>query len=55
MAKSKNTDDDRKSRGRFMDQPGQWRDITPDSVKKRREKEFKKLEEMLKKQPKKKK
>ena len=36
--KNKNTGDDRRSRGRFMDQPGQWKDATPASVKRRRSK-----------------
>lgn len=49
--KTKNADDDRKAIGRFMDQPGQWQDATPASVKKRQAKEWKKLEEMLKKDP----
>ena len=36
--KSKNASDARKAKGRFMDQPGQWVDKTPASVKKRRSK-----------------
>lgn len=36
--KSKNANDDRRARGRFVDQPGQWQDATPKSVKKRRNK-----------------
>lgn len=36
--KSKNTGDERKAQGRFMDQPGQWKDATPAGVKKRRTK-----------------
>ena len=40
--------DERKARGRFMDQPGQWVNKTPKSVKKRRDAEFKKLEKMMK-------
>lgn len=40
--------DERKARGRFVDQPGQWIDRTPKSVKKRRDAEFKKLERMMK-------
>lgn len=38
IKKSKNANDDRKARGRFMDQPGQWVDKTPVNVKKRRNK-----------------
>ena len=34
--KSKNADDERKARGRFMDQPGQWINKTPKSVMKKR-------------------
>lgn len=37
---NKNTNDDRKARGRFMDQPGQWVDKTPRNVKRRRTKEL---------------
>lgn len=36
--KTKNTNDARKAKGRFMDQPGQWADKTPASVKKKRSK-----------------
>ena len=36
--KTKNTNDDRKAKGRFMDQPGQWVNKTPKSVMKRRSK-----------------
>ena len=36
--KSKNADDERKARGRFVDQPGQWVNKTPKSVMKRRSK-----------------
>lgn len=35
---NKNKNDERKARGRFMDQPGQWRDATPKNVKKKRDK-----------------
>ena len=40
-------DDERKSRGRFMDQPGQWIDKTPKSTKKRQAGDWKKLEKMM--------
>ena len=43
VKKTKNTNDERKARGRFMDQPGQWHDVTPKSVKKRNQKEWDKL------------
>ena len=46
--KTKNTDDERKARGRFVDQPGQWVNKTPKSVKKRQAAEWKKLEKMMK-------
>ena len=35
--------DDAKARQRFVDQPGQWVDTTPASVKKRQEKAWKEL------------
>ena len=37
--------------GRFVNQPGQIRNMTPDSVKARSNKEFGKLESMMKKTP----
>ncbi len=46
--RSKNTGDERRAAGRFMDQPGQWRDTTPKSVKKRNAAGWKKLEKSLK-------
>ncbi len=42
-------DDERKARARYMDQPGQWTDQTPASVKKKQKKEWETLEKMLKK------
>ena len=39
--------DERKGRARFVDQPGQWRDITPASVKKKQAKEWDKLSKMM--------
>ena len=36
--KQRDAAEERKARGRFMDQPGQWKDATPASVKKRRNK-----------------
>lgn len=45
---NKNKNDDRKARGRFMDQPGQWVDKTPSSVKKRRTKALAALEKSMK-------
>lgn len=55
MAKKKNNSaaDERKARGRFMDQPGQWIDKTPASVKKRRAKALSDLAESMKKSKKK--
>ena len=46
--KSKNAADERKARGRFVDQPGQWVDKTPKSVKKRQASAWKKLEKSMK-------
>lgn len=45
--------DERKARGRFMDQPGQWTDKTPASVKKRRSKALAELSKSIKKSGKK--
>lgn len=53
MSKSNASADAKRGQKRFVDQPGQWRDITPKSVKARQAKDWKKLEEMMK--PKKKK
>ena len=39
--------DETKGRQRFVDQPGQWRDITPKSVKKKQAKAWKKFEDSL--------
>lgn len=39
--------DNAKARQRFVDQPGQWVDTTPASVKKRQEKAWKELEAMM--------
>ena len=48
--KTVNTKEDaRKGRSRYVDQPGQWTDRTPASVKKKQQKEWAKLEESLKK------
>jgi hypothetical protein len=52
MAKN---DDERKARARYIDQPGQWVDTTPKSVKKRQDKAWAELMSMDKKQPAKKK
>ena len=41
-------DDERKARGRFVDQKGQWIDTTPASVKKRQDKAWAELHESLK-------
>ena len=43
--------DDRAATKRFVDQPGQWIDTTPASVKKRQEKAWQKLQAMLKENP----
>ena len=48
MATNKNKNDDRKAKGRFMDQPGQWIDKTPASVKKKRTKALSALEKSMK-------
>lgn len=46
MAKN---DDERKARARFIDQPGQWVDVTPPSVKKRQDKAWRELRASLEK------
>ena len=46
---TKNTSDNRKAKGRFMDQPGQWVNKTPKSTMKRRAKAFTALEKSMKK------
>ena len=43
--------DEVKARQRFVDQPGQWVDTTPASVKKRQEKEWAKLYVMMGRNP----
>ena len=50
---NKNKNDERKARGRFMDQPGQWRDVTPKSVKKRSDKALAALRKSMEKSKKK--
>lgn len=40
--------DERKARGRFMDQPGQWVNRTSAKTKKKQAAEWKKLDKMLK-------
>lgn len=48
--KSRNTtpaNDERRGRVRFVDQPGQWTDTTPASVKKKQAKEWEKLQKMM--------
>ena len=47
-SKSKYAEDARKARGRFVDQPGQWSDKTPKSVKKKQAAAWKKLEKSMK-------
>lgn len=44
----KQIEDERKAVLRYVDQPGQWVDTTPASVKARQAKEWKKLEQMMK-------
>lgn len=39
--------DERRALQRFVDQPGQWEDVTPLEVKKRQDKELKKLTAMI--------
>lgn len=41
--------DAQRGQKRFLDQPGQWRDVTPKSVKKRQSREWRKLAAMMKK------
>ena len=41
-------DDEEKALARYIDQPSQWVDITPASVKKRQEKDWKELEALMK-------
>jgi len=48
MAANKNKSDDRKARGRFVDQPGQWVNKTSKSTMKKRDKAFAALEKSLK-------
>ena len=40
-------DDTKKARERFVDQPGQWRNTTPASVRKKQEKGWAELERLL--------
>ena len=49
MATTKNKNDEKKARKRYVDQPGQWVDITPAKTKKKQTKEWAKLESMMKK------
>ena len=46
---SKNAGDARKAKGRFVDQPGQWKNKTPKSVMKKRDKALAALEKSMKK------
>ena len=50
--KSSNKNDETKARARYVDQPGQWKDITPASTKKKQAKEWKKFEAMMSKKKK---
>ena len=45
--KSNKNNDERRARARFIDQPGQWVDITPASVKKKRAKGMEELAKMM--------
>ena len=47
--KTSNKNDERKARARYVDQPGQYVDITPKSVKKRQAAAWKALEKGAKK------
>ena len=48
MAKANSSSEDtRKGRGRFVDQPGQWIDTTPKSVKAKQAKAWERLAKML--------
>ena len=53
MARKKQSvaEDEKAGRSRFVDQPGQWVDITPPEVKKRQAEGFKRLAQMLKEDP----
>lgn len=41
--KTVSAEDERKARARYIDQPGQWTDVTPKSVKKRQDKAWTEL------------
>ena len=45
----RDSDDERKAKARYVDQPGQWIDCTPASVKKKQAKAWKALEKMFEK------
>ena len=47
MAQKKKNGDERKERSRFVDQPGQWKNTTPASVKRRQDREMQKLVKMM--------
>lgn len=47
-AVEKQIEDERKALMRYADQPGQWVDTTPASVKKQQDKAWKELEKMAK-------
>ena len=52
MATTKRTaprSDAKKGQARYIDQPGQWRNTTPASVRKKQQKEWAKLEKMMEK------
>ena len=53
MARKKQNvaEDEKAGRSRFVDQPGQWVDITPAAVKKKQAKEWERLFQMLAEDP----
>ena len=48
---SNKSNDERKARARYVDQPGQWQDTTSASVKKKRAAGLKALSDSMKKAP----
>ena len=47
MARRSGRDDEIGGRQRFVDQPGQWKNITPASIRRRQAKAWKALEDSL--------
>jgi hypothetical protein len=42
--KKRDSQDTRKAKARFMDQPGQWEDVTPKATRKKQDKAWKEYE-----------